>query len=108
MRRFAVRDLITHAGSQSKAPAVRKSGLEFALQTKHDMPFGTPMIGRVAGRVFHHPHANVAHVLRAPDGCSGLTGMLGRIDLSPVRNGVRKAVHFHESSIASLSPMRGP
>jgi hypothetical protein len=100
MRRFAVRNLTTHAGSQCKTSAIGKRGLEFALHTKHYVPFGTPMIGGIAGRVFDHPHANLARILGSPEGGAGLTGMFGRRDLSPVRNRMRKAGHLHETSIA--------
>src|SRR5450755_1699865 len=100
MRRFAVRNLVTHAGSQFKTSAIGKRGLEFAPHTKHYVSFGTPMIGGIAGRVFDHPHANLARILGSPEGGAGLTGMFGRRDLSPVRNRMRKAGHLHETSIA--------
>ena len=42
------------------------------------------MIGRVACRVFNHPHPNLADVLSTPEGHAGLTCMLGTSNLRPI------------------------
>jgi hypothetical protein len=42
-------DLVTGAWVQNKATAVLKLGVEFAFQTKEDVPLVTPMVGAIAG-----------------------------------------------------------
>jgi hypothetical protein len=98
---FAVGNLITLARSQSKTLAVGESGYKFAFEAEEDVSFGTPMIRRIAGRVFYDPNANLAEVSCAPEGHAGLAGMLGRNHLSPIRGGEREPRHLHGTSIAT-------
>lgn len=64
------------------------------------------MIGRVAGGVLNHPHANIADVVRSPERHAGLAGVLRKSHLTPISEGERESGHLHESSIARSSGQR--
>lgn len=49
-----VGDLVAHARLQDKVPSVLQFCVEFAFQTKQDVPLGTPMIGKIAGGILNH------------------------------------------------------
>ena len=80
MRFGVVGDLVTHAGFQGECPAILKFCLQFALQTKQDMAFVAPVIGKIARRVFDHANADVAELTRPPESLAVLAGVFGGFD----------------------------
>jgi hypothetical protein len=96
MRIRAVGNLIALARSQSEAVAIGQCGFDFTLETQNHVPLGTPMIGRVSSRIFHHPNPNLADVLGSPERHTSFAGMLRRSHLCPIRNRQRKSGHLHK------------
>ena len=78
-------DLIAHAWCQHKRSAVGKLGVEFSLQAQENVTLDTPMVGNIAGRVFHHAYPYFAKLPRAPVSNTRLAFMLSRFDYRPVR-----------------------
>jgi hypothetical protein len=104
---FAIRNLITLARTEGEGLAVGVHDFQFAFETERHMSFGTPMICRIAGRVFHHANADLAEILRPPQRRAGVSGMLRGRHLTPIRDGERKPGHLHGSSIARSLGRRG-
>ena len=84
MRLGAVGDLITHAGLERKAPAVRKFGVELAGKAQQEVAFRAPMIGPVAWGIFDHPHPDVAELPGAPARGATLAGVDGLRNVRPI------------------------
>ena len=82
---FTVGDLVTLACSQREALAIGEGSLQFSFEAKNDVSLRTPVIGCIAWRVFHHANANLSESLRSPESYSGLSWVLGRHDLGPIR-----------------------
>jgi hypothetical protein len=74
---------------------IPKFSLKFALQAKENMPFATPVISQVSGRVLDHAYSNASELLSAPVRVSAFTVVLGLLDLRPVYNTERNASHPH-------------
>ncbi len=72
--------LIAHTGLQGVGAAIFEFGGELAGHAKQEMPFVTPMIGKVAGRVVDHAHTHVAELLRAPEGFAGCARIFCALD----------------------------
>src|SRR5579871_162742 len=87
-----VGDLIGHARFQNEPAAVLQFGVQLAFDTQQDMSFHTPVVGEIAGRVFHHAHAERAELARAPESEAGLAFVFGRGEVGPVRRAKGEAV----------------
>lgn len=99
MARFSVPDLITHPGREREAASVSQFCFEFSGHAKHDVSFGAPVVGQVAGRVFHHANPDVAQVLRSPDGMTMFAGMFGFRYVGPSGGEKWQRGQFHALSI---------
>ena len=87
--------LIAHARLQSESASVGEFGFEFAFEAEQDVALRAPMVGKIAGRVFHHPHADLAEVLRPPECESGFAGVLGGRNGGPIRRSEGYLVQLH-------------
>lgn len=88
-------DLIANAGDEDKQTSVRQFRFQAPLKTQQNMPFFAPVVSRIAGGIFHHPHPNIAEVLGAPQRLTCNTGMLGGFDVVPIRNAKWSIRNFH-------------
>ena len=58
MRLRLVRDLVAHASNEAKPTTVRELRFELAGNAQQDVPLLAPVIGPIAGGVFHHADTN--------------------------------------------------
>lgn len=77
-------NLVTDARCQHKHPAISNLRLQFTIEAQEDVAFLAPVIGAIIRRVFDHPYADRAKLLRAPDGRASLTLMGRGLDLRPI------------------------
>ena len=98
---LTIRSLVTLARLQRKPPSIRDLGFQHAFQAKNYVPFRAPVIGLVARRVFHHPHADFGEVLRSPKCRARFAGVFGWRDRAPVGGGESESVHLHGGSIVT-------
>ena len=68
MRVRVIGDLVAHAGLEHDDPAVLELRVDLAFEAQHDVPLRAPVVGDVAGRVLDHADADLAELLRAPEG----------------------------------------
>ena len=87
MRRFAIADLVSLTGLQREALAVAQLDIERAAEAEDYVALFAPMIGEIAGRIFHHPDADVAEVPGSPKRETGFAGAVSGHDGDPVRDG---------------------
>jgi hypothetical protein len=78
--------LIAHAWHESEFATIPEFSLQFTLQTKENMPFATPVVSQVSGRVLDHADSNASELLSAPVRDSAFAFVLGLLDLRPVYN----------------------
>jgi hypothetical protein len=105
MRFRIISDLIAHAGRQDEMATVFEFGVQLPFKTEQNMPFFAPVIGKISGTVFDHPHANVAKLAGAPGCCARLAPMLGPLNEIPVRGAKRQMIDSHDidQSFAEIS-----
>src|SRR5262245_43553659 len=95
MGEVAVGHLVALAGLQDDGATIRQLGVQFAVQHQEHMALLAPMVGQIAGRVFHHAHADVVEGARAPIGLAGLARMLRAFHSGPVRRAKGYVEHQH-------------
>lgn len=88
-------DLIANTGDEDKEASVGQFGFQATLKAQENMPFFTPVVSRIAGGIFHHPHTNITEVLGAPQRLAGDAGMFGGFDVVPIRNAKWNISDFH-------------
>jgi hypothetical protein len=91
-----VGDLIAHAGGEGEFAAVVQLGVELALQAKQDMSLAAPVVGEIAGRVFHHADAYISEVPGSPERRAVLSFVLDAFDAGPLGNRERDVTHAHK------------
>ena len=96
MRFGVVRHLVTRARGEDEGSAILKFGVQFTFKTQEDVPFAAPVVCQVAGRVFHHPHADAAKLLRPPCGNAGFTLVFSGFDLHPIRGAKGDVIYVHQ------------
>ena len=89
--------LVALAGLERHRAAVLKFRDQLAVEDQQDVAFVAPVIGEVVLRIFDHTHAQFAELPGVPIGDAGLAGMLGPLDLRPVRRAERDIGHFHSA-----------
>ena len=99
-----IRHLVTHTGTQCIDRSVLKFGLKLSFDAQQNMPFDTPMIGKVVRRVLNHADSNGAELACPPIGRASLAGMLGLGNRRPVRYTKRDIVDIQ--SVALCCVMR--
>jgi hypothetical protein len=97
-----VRYLIAHAWRESEFATIPEFSLQFTIQTKENMPFATPVISQVSGRVLDHANSNASELLSAPVRESSFTFVLGLLDLRPVYNIEWNASHLHRYVLLAM------
>lgn len=70
-----VGDLITHSGRQNERTTIIEFGLESTVQAEQNVPFATPMIGKIARAVLNHSDSSSAKLAGAPERRTGFAGM---------------------------------
>ena len=99
-----IRHLVTHTGTQCIDRSVLKFGLKLSFDAQQNMPFDTPMIGKVVRRVLNHADSNGTELACPPIGRARLAGMLGLGNRRPVRYTKRDIVDIQ--SVALCCVMR--
>ena len=94
-----IRHLVTHTGTQCIDTSVLKFGLKLSLDAQQNMPFGTPMIGKVVRRVLNHADSNGTELACPPIGRARLAGMLGLGNRRPVRDAKRDVVDIQSVAL---------
>ncbi|KAG1171544.1 hypothetical protein G6F35_017067 [Rhizopus arrhizus] len=72
--------------------------MQFALETEQDVALAAPVVGQVAGGVFHHADPQIAELAGAPVGHAGVAGVFGAFHLGPVRGAEGDVAHLHRES----------
>jgi hypothetical protein len=107
MRLGVVCYLIAHAWRESEYTTIPEFSLQFTLQAKENMPFATPVISQVSGRVLDHAYSNASEVLSAPVRESAFTFVLSLLDLRPVYNTERNSSQTHRYILLVMPTLMG-
>jgi hypothetical protein len=95
VRLAIVPDLVAHAGSKHEDPSVLRLCLQFAFNTKQDVPLHAPVVGDIARGILYEPHANAAEIPGTPYGVAGVALVLSRFDFAPVGDPKRNGCDLH-------------
>src|SRR5215475_14304560 len=91
-----VSDLVRHAGFENELPTICELGVQLTFKTQKDVPFDTPVVSQVAGRVLDHADPDASKVTSTPGGSSGFALVLGPFYRRPIGRGKRNISHSHE------------
>lgn len=69
---------------QGEAASVFQLGIQLAFQAQQHMALYTPVIGQIAGAVFHHAYSDRAKLLGAPQGHACFAFVFSGSDVGPV------------------------
>ncbi len=98
----AIGHLVAHTRFEDEGATIVKLGVQFPFEAEQDVSFAAPVIGLIAGTVFHHPDPEIAEVAGSPLGPAGYAGMFGRLDTCPVGGAKRNVVDFHGVRLAPV------
>jgi len=96
---FTIRYLVALARSEREAHAISQCCFQVAFEAEEYVSLGAPVVGGISGGIFDHAHADLAEILGSPNCQAGLSGVLGRSYLSPIRGREREPGHLHRLSI---------
>ena len=93
-------DLVAGARWKCENLSVVEFSHQLAFQHEENVPFGTPVICKIARRVLNHPHPHLTESAGSPTRRATVTRMLDGRDLLPISDPKRNIVHLHGSTLA--------
>jgi hypothetical protein len=85
-RRTIVGDVVTHVRPKNIPLTIFMLDGEVSSNNENEMPFGTPMVGKITRAVINTPHLNLAKLTRTRRRNSSRARKRRQCDLRPVRN----------------------